>query len=118
MEVWYSKSMEFKRVKISTTVPLDSTDKVREALGKAGAGQIGDYSFCSFSSVGQGRFVPNDRANPHIGEAGKLETVTEEHIEVVCDRQAARQVIKALKEAHPYEEVIVDTVPLIDEDQL
>jgi hypothetical protein len=110
--------MDFKRVKINTTVPLDHADKVRDALGKAGAGQIGDYSFCSFSSIGQGRFLPSEQANPHIGEAGTLETVEEEHIEVVCDRGTARQVIQALKDAHPYEEVIIDIVPLINEDQL
>lgn len=110
--------MEFKRVKISTTVPLDHADDVRDALGKAGAGIIGDYSFCSFSTTGRGRFLPGDKANPHIGEAGMLETVEEEHIEVVCDRTAAKQVIKALRDAHPYEEVIVNIVPLIGEDQL
>jgi hypothetical protein len=56
--------MEFKRVKISNTVPLDHADIIRDALGRAGAGLIGDYSFCSFSSIGQGRFLPNDKAHP------------------------------------------------------
>ena len=110
--------MDFKRVKISTTVPLDYADAVRNALGKAGAGNIGDYSFCSFSSIGQGRFMPNEQASPHIGKAGALEVVEEEHVEVVCDRTVAKQVIRALKESHPYEEVIVDIVPLVDEGQL
>jgi len=54
--------MDFKRVKISTTVPLNYADKVREALGEAGAGEIGNYKFCSFSSLGQGRFMPNEQA--------------------------------------------------------
>jgi hypothetical protein len=62
--------------------------------------------------------MPSDAANPHIGEANKLEVVEEEHIEVVCDRAIAKQVIQALKQAHPYEEVVVDIVPLIDEGQL
>jgi hypothetical protein len=110
--------MDFERVKISTTVPLDYADKVRNALGEAGAGQIGNYTFCSFSHIGQGRFMPNDRADPRIGKANKLEVVEEEHIEVVCDRAIAKQVIQVLKQAHPYEEVIVDIVPLIDEGQL
>jgi len=110
--------MECKRVKISTTVPLDSVEAVRQAIGDAGAGQIGNYSHCSFSHIGQGRFMPNDEANPHIGEAGKLEVVEEEHIEVVCDRSIAKQVLQALREAHPYEEVIADIVPLLDEEDL
>lgn len=110
--------MDFIRVKISTTVPIEDADKLRDALGKAGAGVIGDYSYCSFSSRGTGRFKPNQQADPHIGEAGKLEAVEEEQIEVVCDRSNAKQVISALKAAHPYEEVIVDITPLLDEDAL
>lgn len=110
--------MDFKRVKISTTVPLTHTDQVREALGKAGAGHIGEYSFCSFSYPGQGRFMPSPVAQPHIGEANKLEVVEEERIEITCERQIAKQVIAALKQVHPYEEVIVDITPLVDEDQL
>jgi hypothetical protein len=97
---------------------LDSVDKVREAVGKAGAGQIGNYSFCSFSHIGQGRFLANDGANPHIGKVGELEVVEEEHVEVVCERSVAKRVLAALREAHPYEEVIADIVPLVEEDQL
>lgn len=110
--------MNFKRVKITTTAPLESADNIREALGTAGAGIIGNYSFCSFSVVGHGRFIPNENARPHIGKPLLLEVVEEERIEVVCDRIAAKQVISALKRAHPYEEVIIDITPLVDEDML
>lgn len=110
--------MDFRRVKVSTTVPADGADAVRDALGKAGAGVVGEYTFCSFSVVGNGRFVPGEDAHPHLGEANKLEIVEEEKIEVVCNRSIAKRVVAALKQAHPYEEVIVDVVPLIDEDQL
>jgi len=109
---------DFRRVKISTTVPVASADTVRGALGRAGAGQIGNYTFCSYSVTGKGRFMPNEQADPHIGTANKLEVVEEEQVEVVCDRAAARQVIAALRAAHPYEEVIVDIVPLFDEEDL
>ncbi|HEY5695509.1 MAG TPA: hypothetical protein VIQ80_01610 [Candidatus Saccharimonadales bacterium] len=110
--------MNFTRVKVSTTVPLENADAVREALGKAGAGIVGNYSFCSFAIIGTGRFMPNDQANPHIGKANMLETVEEERIEVACDRDVAKRVVAALRQAHPYEEPIVNIVPLIDEDQL
>lgn len=110
--------MDFKRVKISTTVPIENADQLRKALGDAGAGSIGEYSFCSFSVVGKGRFMPSENANPYIGEANKLEVVEEEQIEVVCERSAAKQVIAALKSTHPYEEVIIDITPLIDEEML
>lgn len=110
--------MDFKRVKISTTVPAKNADQLRQALGEAGAGSIGEYSFCSFTVTGKGRFKPSENANPHIGEANKLEVVEEEQIEVVCDRTLAKHVISALKSAHPYEEVIIDITPLIDQEML
>lgn len=110
--------MDFQRVKIITTAPPNEADKIRQALGEAGAGQLGEYSFCSFSYRGQGRFMPSDKATPYIGEAYKLETVEEEQIEVVCRRENAKQVIAALRQAHPYEEPIVDIVPLLSEEEL
>lgn len=110
--------MDFKKVRISTTVPKENADDLREALGKAGAGVFGNYTFCSFSVVGKGRFLPNEKANPHIGQANTLEVVEEEQIEVICDRSDARKVVSALKEAHPYEEVVVEILPLLSEDQL
>lgn len=106
------------RVKIVTFVPLDSADAVREALGKAGAGQIGEYSYCSYTVTGKGRFIPSDNANPHIGSAGVAEVVEEERIEVECDRSKAKEVIEAMKTAHPYEEVAFDIYSLLEEDDL
>jgi hypothetical protein len=110
--------MNLTRVKISTTVPIEGADKLREALGKAGAGTVGEYRYCSFSVAGKGRFVPTGKADPHIGEAGKLEVVDEERVEVICDRSIAKKVVAALKATHPYEEVIIEVTPLIDEESL
>lgn len=106
------------RVKIVTFVPLDNADTVREALGKAGAGQIGEYSYCSYTVSGKGRFIPSDNANPHIGSAGVAEVVEEERIEVECDGSKAKEVIEAMKTAHPYEEVAFDIYQLLEEDEL
>lgn len=105
-------------VKIVTFVPLSHADTVRDALGAAGAGQIGEYSYCSFTSLGKGRFVPSEYANPHIGSPGKPEMVEEERIEVVCNRADAKAVIAAMRHAHPYEEVAFDIYPLLDESEL
>jgi hypothetical protein len=101
-----------KNIKIVVFVPESHTDIVREAIGKAGAGKIGNYTFCSFSSKGVGRFKPEDGAHPAIGEVGKLESVQEERIEFVCDRNLVKDVIAAIKKAHPYEEVALDIYPL------
>lgn len=105
-------------MKIVTFVPVDAAGKVRAALGDAGAGQIGEYSFCSYSVVGTGRFMPSENANPHIGVADQLEAVEEERIEVVCERDIAKRVIKAMRQAHPYEEVAFDIYPLLSEEDL
>jgi hypothetical protein len=105
-------------VKIVTFVPLSHTDIVREALGKSGAGQLGEYSYCSYSIVGTGRFIPSANAKPHIGEPNKPELVTEERIEVVCNKKRAKAVIAALRAVHPYEEVAFDIYPLLDESEL
>ena len=110
--------MEYTKVKIVTFVPTENTDEVRMALGEAGAGKIGEYTFCSFSTPGKGRFTPGRSSNPHIGKKNQHEIVEEERIEVVCDRNNAKNVIRALKIAHPYEEVAFDIIPLLTEDQL
>ena len=99
-------------VKIVVFVPETHTDIVREVMGKAGAGKIGNYSHCSFSSKGIGRFKPEDGANPHIGEIGKFEEVVEERIETVCSRDKLQEVISAIKDVHPYDEVALDVYPL------
>ncbi|MFA5031230.1 MAG: hypothetical protein WC495_06630 [Patescibacteria group bacterium] len=106
--------MKSKKVKLVVTVPTTHADVVRDAIGKAGGGQIGNYSFCSFSSKGTGRFLPNEKANPTIGKAGKLELVEEERIEIVCQREIVRDVIIAIKKVHPYEEVTLDMYALED----
>ncbi len=106
------------KVKIVTFVPLENAEDIRIALGSAGAGRIGEYSFCSYSLIGKGRFLPSENAQPHIGEPGKFEVVDEERIEVVCERSDAKQVIAAMKEAHPYEEVAFDIYELLDEEDL
>lgn len=103
---------ESRLVKIVIFVPLTHADSVREAMGKAGAGKIGNYAHCSFSTRGVGRFKPEEGAHPAIGEVGKPEVVEEERIETVCVRQILKQVIEAIKAVHPYEEVPFDIYPL------
>ena len=104
--------MDSTNVKIVVFVPETHTDIVREAMGKAGAGKIGNYSFCSFSTKGIGRFKPEQGAHPYIGEVGKLEEVIEESIETICSREKLHDVIKAIKDVHPYDEVAMDVYPL------
>ena len=107
--------IDVNKVKIFVTIPLENVEDVRKAMCEAGAGVIGNYSYCSTSVKGVGTFLPNEKSNPHIGERNKLEYVEEEKLEVICDIEKVKQVITKLREAHPYEEPAIDIVPLIDE---
>src|SRR5689334_19308500 len=94
--------------KLAVTVPVEDADKVRDAIGNAGGGKIGNYTHCSFSVRGTGRFRPEAGANPHIGEVGKLEEVEEERIEVTVDAAVLKDIVAAIKAVHPYEEPTID----------
>ncbi len=105
-------------VKIVVFVPGSHADAVRQAMGEAGAGRIGQYSHCSYSVAGVGRFRPLAGAHPAIGEVGKLEAVAEERVEGVCERRSAKAVLAAIRQVHPYEEVAFDIYPLLAEEDL
>ena len=105
------------RVKIFVTVPVENVNEVREAVCDAGAGIIGEYTFCTSSTKSIGTFIPSENANPHIGERNKLEFVEEEKLEFVCDVEKVKSVIKELRKSHPYEEPAIDIIPLIDESE-
>ena len=108
-------NININRVKIIVTIPLENVDEVRKAICEAGAGIIGEYSYCTTSTKSIGTFISNENANPHIGEKNKLEVVEEEKLEVVCDVKKVKKVVSALRKAHPYEEPAIDIIPLIDE---
>jgi len=105
--------MEEKVVKLVVFVPVAHADQVRKVMGEAGAGKVGDYSRCSFSVKGIGRFLPLPGAHPTIGKVGKLEAVEEERIETVCYKKDLQKIIKAIKKVHPYEEIALDVYPLV-----
>ena len=103
-----------KIVKIQTYCPKESADDVRLAIGKAGGGVIGNYTYCAFLSEGHGYFLPMEGANPTIGEQGKIEKVAEVKIEFICKQDKVKNVIEAIKKAHPYEEVPIDIFQLLE----
>jgi dinuclear metal center YbgI/SA1388 family protein len=99
-------------LKLVTYVPPANREIVLKALFEEGAGNIGNYSHCSFSSTGTGTFLPNQDANPVIGEKGQLHEGEEGKVEVVLSIHNERQVIQALKKAHPYEEIAYEVYDL------
>jgi hypothetical protein len=97
-----------KKYKIVIYVPESHSEILRNAIGEVGAGVIGNYTNCTFTIKGTGRFKPEAGSNPNIGEVGKLEEVNEERIETVCSEEKLMDVLKAIKAVHPYEEPATD----------
>jgi len=91
--------------KLTTYVPLDSVEKVRQALFLSGAGTIGNYENCSFISYGKGSYKGNQESNPVIGEKHKYTQTEEVKIEITFEKYLQSKILKALFESHPYEEV-------------
>ena len=101
-----------KRYKIVVYVPEDQATALRKAMGEAGAGIIGNYDHCTFTIKGTGRFRPNEKANPTIGSAGRIEEVNEDRIETVCEPDKLEAVLAAIRATHPYEEPATDVYPV------
>ncbi|MFL0201809.1 Nif3-like dinuclear metal center hexameric protein [Exiguobacterium acetylicum] len=103
-------TFENTQYKLSVFVPTEAVERVSTALAQAGAGKEGDYSDCQFHVDGTGQFRPLTEATPYIGEAGRLERVSEVRIETIVTELNQKQVIRAMKQAHPYEEVAYDLI--------
>jgi hypothetical protein len=102
------------KLKVVVFVPEQNLAAVREAMAGAGAGVIGNYTHCSFATPGRGTFLGGAGADPAVGEAGRLEEVEEWRLEMVVPAGVLPEVVAAMKDAHPYEEVAYDVYPLID----
>src|SRR5260221_1104486 len=101
-----------KQHKLIVFVPENALDKVSASLFSAGAGRIGKYSCCSFQSKGEGTFFGEEGTNPAVGQSGKLERAAEVRLETVVPIARLDEVIRALRQSHPYEEPAFDLVPL------
>jgi len=100
--------------KLIVFVPVKSLQKVADAVFKAGAGAIGNYSHCSFSTAGLGTFFPLEGAKPAIGKKGEFENVEEIKFESIVPAEKIEDVIKAMKAAHPYEMPAFDVIKLYE----
>ncbi|GFP21156.1 hypothetical protein HKBW3S06_00382 [Candidatus Hakubella thermalkaliphila] len=98
--------------KIAVFVPETHVEKVRSAMGQAGAGKIGNYEQCSFRTRGIGTFLPLEGATPYLGQVGKVNEEEEFRLEVLVDEMHLQEALSRMLEAHPYEEVAYDVYPL------
>lgn len=101
-----------KLKKVVTYVPTSHIDKVRTTLNNAGAGKIGNYSDCSFSTEGLGKYKANEKANPFLGKKNEIHTEAEIKLEMIFEAHLEQKLISVLKENHPYEEVAFEIFSL------
>ncbi|MCG2461915.1 Nif3-like dinuclear metal center hexameric protein [Flavobacteriaceae bacterium F89] len=103
--------------KLTTYVPREESEKLKEALFSAGAGNIGNYSNCSFSVVGTGSFMAGEDANPTKGIIGRTHFEKEAQINITFPASNEGKVLKALFKNHPYEEVAYEIQTLDNTNQ-
>ena len=104
--------MEFEYCKMEIFVPKTHLPQIQKALQKVDAGHIGNYDLCMSVSPVTGYWRPLDGCNPYIGDIGEISCEPELKVEVTIRAAAAAQTIAAVKEAHPYEEPVINVIPL------
>lgn len=94
--------------KLCFYVPVQQLESVKSALFEAGAGKIGNYDRCCWQTLGEGQFRPLAGSSPFLGDAGRVELVSEYKVEMVVEDASIAQVVETLKRSHPYEEPAYD----------
>lgn len=103
--------------KLVTFAPVGQAEHVRNALFKAGAGEIGNYTNCSFTTTGSGSYKGNENSNPTKGKKGEIHFEEEAEIIVTYQKHLEKKLLKGLFKAHPYEEVAYEITTLENTNQ-
>ena len=102
----------FTDVKLEIFIPQEYALKIRDELAKIGVGRIGDYDHCVAMYAVRGFFRPLPGSNPFEGEEGRISEVAEYKVEVNCSREHVNEAMKVIRSVHPYEEPLVNVIPL------
>jgi uncharacterized membrane protein len=102
----------FKEVKLEIFVPQDHAMKLADALSEIGVGVIGNYDHCVALTPVRGFFRPREGADPFEGTVGEINEVAEYKLEVNCKRELVKDAIEVIKRVHPYEEPLINVIPL------
>ena len=102
----------FTEVKMEIFVPQDHALNLRDELAKIGVGVVGNYDHCVALTPVQGYYRPVEGSNPYEGEVGRISEVIEYKLEVNCKRELVNKAIKVIKQVHPYEEPLINIIPL------
>jgi hypothetical protein len=105
-------TQEFSQVKIEVFVPQEHALKIRDELARIGVGVIGHYDHCVALTPVRGFFRPLPGSNPSEGEPGVISEVAEYKLEVTCRRKLVKEALKVIKSVHPYEEPLINVIPL------
>ena len=106
--------MDYKRVKLETYIPETHLKDIQNALQAAGAGRIGVYDSCMSYGKVIGTWRALEGARPYIGAVGEISEEPEIKVEVVLDAERAKDVVSAVRRAHPYEEPVINVIPLLE----
>lgn len=108
-------NFDIKNVKIIVFIPEEKVSELRDAVCDAGAGVIGNYTYCTSAAKVSGTYIPNEKAQPYEGTQNTLEFVDEIKLEFLCEVKKVKKIIKIIRDIHPYEEPCIDIVPLLNE---
>jgi len=103
--------------KLTTYVPINDAEKVRDALFSIGSGSLGNYDNCSFSSSGIGTYMGNENSNPKVGKPGQLESQKEVALQITFKKHLKSKVLQTLFNVHPYEEIAYELSTLENTNQ-
>lgn len=106
--------MNFDIFKVEVYVPYNFTDKIREALNNVGVCKVGNYDNCVCVIEVKGMFRPLKGSNPYLGLENELCEVLENKIETICNKKDLKNVIRAIKKVHPYDEPLINIIPILD----
>ncbi len=103
-----------KKYHVYFYAPESHVEEIKNAMFSSGAGMFGEYSHCAWQTSGQGQYLPNQNADPFLGEKLNLCHEAELKVEMICLEACLKSVIDALKTAHPYEEPAYGVIELIN----
>lgn len=107
--------MDFKKVKIEIYIPAEYTSKLREALNNIGALGVGNYDNVMSVTKITGYWRPLEGASPFDGKVNEISEAPEDKVEFSTDIKNVENIIKVMKEVHPYEEPVINIIPLIND---